>query len=550
MFSGRSERTLRPLSSAATADRWLRGLKDGGESARELYEAIQDFLSEPIKPAVRLKVLERLDTPVASICADLELGLPDADAAVRAPAERAQAALAREFHLGMGEGYAIAVANTIDMHKVVPRLKRRAWLRAVAYALEYYSTALLKSFVLYMPVPSGAWRRIHEVYLHARSQRLHQQPVTGFNVGSTPPAIEHLYSRALLFNLSSPYRLDPDQTLLTYQLCGRMAKDCVVAAAPRGRVAQTSVFGFDATSDAPPRPVGNQKPRTSAQSWSIDASEPAATLARNLEHLGPKDKEVVAAEMPIPRSLARHLFQMWSSRAVRHSVRNTTQHSLESVVGMNYVHFKVGHDLDFSQVLAALGPQLGLEYKLEDVTDWFGEETGVPRPIVTRCRMEDQSLGGYRLRWPDADAVGARVGGILALRDTTDPERGHRWLMGTFRWLHVHEDGQLEAGVEIVGRRVEALFAYFHRSFKSRVPPQRAFILAGTDRDRRAYQQLLVPRLVSPWIGRLRLARLGPDGLLEPFDLKIKDIVERTQAYCRYECQWDEPLRADPVKSH
>ena len=546
MFSGRGDRPARPLSSPSGAERWLRTLRGSGEDARELYEALQDFIGEPMRPINRLRVLERLDGPVALVCADLELGVPDADPAVRASAERAQAALAREFHLGMGEAYALAVSEFVEHQRVVPALRRRAWLRATAFALEYFSTALLKSFLLYMPVPDGTWRSMHEVYLHARGQNLHQRAVAGFDSGEAQPTVEHLYSRALLFTLASPYRLDPDQTLLTYQLCGRLAEHCHIAAAPRGRISQTSVFGFDATSDEPPRPIAGDARRKVAQGWTIDASEPAATLARQLENTAHAERELIIAGMPIQTQLARHLFQMWSSRAVRHSARSQTQHSMESVVGFDYVHFKVGHDLDFSQVLAALGPQLGLEYRLEDVADWFGDEPATPRPIVTRCRMEDQSLGGYRLRWPDADAIGARVGGVLALRDPTDPERGHRWLVGAFRWLHVHEDGQLEAGVEVIGRRVEALFAYFHRSFKSRVPPQRAFILAGTDRDRRAYQHLLVPRLVAPWIGRLRLARLGQDGLLEPFDIKIRDLVERTQSYCRYECKWDEPLRADP----
>lgn len=547
MFPGRGGRTPRPLDSPTAADRWLRTLRGGAEDARALYEALQDFVAEPVRPATRLKILDRLGGPVASTCTDLELGVPDADPAVRAPAERAQAALAREFHLSMGAGYALVVSDTLEKTRIVPTLRRRAWLRAVGHALQYYSTALLKSYQLYMPVPEGVWRNLHQLYTHARSQRLLDRVIPGFEEGDTQATAKSLYSRALLFALSSPYRLDPDQTLLAYQLCDRLAQSCNIAASPRGRVAQTSVFGFDADSDEPPRAIASGAPKVSGQSFSIDASEPAARLARELEHMNPKQRELVIAEMPVPTQLARHLFRMWSSRAVRHSARSAAQHSLESVVGFDYVHFKVGHDLDFSQVLATLGPQLGLEYRLEDVADWFGGDETAPRPIVTRCRMLDQSLGGYRLRWTDADAVGARVGGVLALRDPTDPERGHRWLVGTFRWLHVHEDGQLEAGIEVIGRRVEALFAYFHRSFESRVPPQRAFILAGTDPDRRAYQHLVVPRIVAPWIGRLRLARLGGAGLLEPFDLKIRDLVERTQSYCRYECQWDEPLRSDPV---
>ncbi len=547
MFTGRADQNARPLSSPASAERWLKGLGTGSDVARDLYEALRDFADTPMRPANRLKVLERLDRPVAVVCADLELGVPNADPAVRAPAERAQAALAREFHLNMGHAYALAVTDTLAQSRTVSALKRRAWLRAAASSLEYFSTALLKSFLLYMPVPSGTWRQIYGVYLNVRGQNLHQRAVPGFDASETAPRIEDLYARALLFTLASPYRLDNEQALLTYQLCGRLADQCHIAAAPRGRVSQTSVFSFDADGDAPPRPLADDSTKKSGLSWTVDVTEPSAALARELERSAQSENELIVAEMPVPTQLARHLFQMWSSRAVRHSARSQAQHSLESVVGLDYVHFKVGHDLDFSQVLAALGPQLGLDYRLEDVTDWFKPEAEAnPRPITTRCRMEDRSLGGYRLRWPDADAVGARVGGLLALRDPTDAERGHRWLVGTFRWLHVHEDGQLEAGVEIIGRRVEALFAYFHRSLKSRVPPQRAFLLAGTDKDRRAYQHLLVPRLMSPWIGRLRLARLGQDGLLEPFEVKIKDMVERTQSYCRYECQWDRPLRVDP----
>ena len=71
-------------------------------------------------------------------------------------------------------------------------------------------------------------------------------------------------------------------------------------------------------------------------------------------------------------------------------------------------------------------------------------------------KVLDQSLGGYRMTWENAEQVRARVGELVGLSFGEDGEE-QDWMVGVMRWLRYEDDGGLSAGVELLSRRGSAV---------------------------------------------------------------------------------------------
>lgn len=91
---------------------------------------------------------------------------------------------------------------------------------------------------------------------------------------------------------------------------------------------------------------------------------------------------------------------------------------------------------------------------------WAQGNAESARLSLLRVRVLDQSLGGYRIAWEHAETLRARVGELVVLAPPTvadDDDEPRDWLLGILRWLKATRGDGLEAGVQLLARRAEAV---------------------------------------------------------------------------------------------
>src|SRR3546814_19589191 len=70
------------------------------------------------------------------------------------------------------------------------------------------------------------------------------------------------------------------------------------------------------------------------------------------------------------------------------------------------------------------------------------------------AQVLDQSPSGYRMRWPAEAQARVRVGEIVGLSLHGESVETRAWLLGAVRWLRYEDNGEVSAGVELLGLRV------------------------------------------------------------------------------------------------
>lgn len=527
------------ISSVAGLNRWLAGRskENLSNSARSLFGILQDINERVFDVRLRAKLLDTLADPVREICWELDtrhLGKP----LPLTSQQRGWGMLAREFQFALGEGYAQVALDQLKPGNRVPLLRRRSVRGALHRAIGFLSFALVKSYLLYMPVPSGIWRQLHQLYVIARMNQLanpvNKAVLKDFEV--MPTTIAELYMQAMLFAMASPYRLNQEDILTVYALCGHLASQSLILSPDQAPIDRSALFGFNPEEDHAPRHVAEDPDAGRQTLWFFDVSRPTSALAEPIEAASAGDERLVhldvdAQEHTMSLQLGRHLFHAWSDRVVRRYRRLSVRHSLSAVVGMTYVHFKIGGDLDFQSLINRNLRKLGVGDGYQDA---LAQPQSVDRhPIVTRCRVLDQSLGGYRLQWPEGSRVRARVGGLLALSQRADAEQGE-WLVAVFRWLRAQDDGSLEAGIELMGRKATAVVLN-NTAGSAAGSPQRGLLIRGTNEDGTAFRHLLLPPTMTADTDALSVTLPTRDGLLEPVAIKLGQMVEKTATYCSYD---------------
>jgi cyclic-di-GMP-binding protein len=161
----------------------------------------------------------------------------------------------------------------------------------------------------------------------------------------------------------------------------------------------------------------------------------------------------------VSKDLCDRLLLAWGFGGERTHQRMPAGHMLDAVIGLQGAHYLISGNRDFNMFVGMLS-QHGIELsERERAAAWAQASSEIAKPAISRVEVLDQSLGGYRLYWANAVNLRAKVGELLAL--STPVEEGdddpRDWLVGVLRWLRGGEDDRLEAGVQLLTRKAEAI---------------------------------------------------------------------------------------------
>lgn len=480
-----------PLDPRSLAG-WIAALPRANAQAtlRQLEDGLRDLERVALKPGQRLELLELLRPAVLESIALLQRQL-QGSALPLADLKLVQAEQWLGLHAALARGYRAAAAEHCAPAGKLPFLRGGQVALALHRALLHAAQALDAAFWRYSAPPAGLWTLLHAVYAFAQERELHAQPPKGADPADG--SARHQILLALLFAAANPYRFaQREQAELKTQLAA--LADAVVLQTG----ARDGAIAVDPMADAGPGFVTDERLAEGGVLW-LDvaplraqieaalAADPAATAVHLRTRLGGAGARLTATH-------ARRLLASWQQASARGHHRLPAGHTLDTVIGLTGLHYQLAGGLDFDAFLREVnGARIEATERERAAWTHAGSGEGARVPVQP-ARVHDQSLGGYRLGWDAGVAVRARVGELIGLALGDEPVRD--WMVGLIRWLRYNGDGSVDAGVELLARRAQAVAVRSAASRGGERPALRGIRFDSLDAA--APSGLVLPLLVDP----------------------------------------------------
>lgn len=459
--------------------RWIADLPKAniGETARRLYQGLSELNLLLTPSDNRLQLLELLRPEVYYVCKHLERHFLH-QSIVLDERSRKIVNLCQALQSHLAIGYKLIVT------RIAPRFsKDRASLLSLALqrAMHCHNSSLIRASQLYSPVPEGLWLELHQLYRIACNHRLQHLSLRDELASQTQNlSIEQTYLVALLLGAARCNQLRQNQI-------ARLAEVLEPWSQWLKLEPQAPAIGLFAV--APDLDVGPRY-RTKFRAEQLDSLitfDPQPLVAAIESHLHNSDSPT---SLPIPSGMSadtlQHLSAAWGQAVERSFQRTASQGTLTVCVGMSALHFYLGGQRPFSEILKHSGagraqfkatepggrdkdhwrqafdaapqgtadamlPYEEIEYPQLQIDDSH-ETSDHNRHFPTyTLPVINHSPGGYCLAWPEAVPAELQAGEMVGIEDSA----GGGWSIAVVRWVRQVRGGGTQMGIEQVAPYAE-----------------------------------------------------------------------------------------------
>lgn len=458
-------------------EQWVESLPimNMGETARQLYQFIQELNRLQIDSKLRFQLLEVVRPSILHVSDSLQKHYLNQSLVLPEKARRV-ASLAQALQGHLANGYKLVAVRGI--RKVKDKAVRRAVTIAIHRAVTALGDTLLRCYQLYFPSPRHLWLELHQLFLLAELHGISATPVVD---GEVESSIQSAYARCLLLATAKPNQLRQQELAGIYKAAFAWAPLIEISTASD----DDDLFVFDLQADRPP--IYRTHASQASQSWRyIDSTRLVEAITAWLR--APGDSELVVPKS-LNEGLLTHLQQVWGALTERAFKRMPESGEIELCFGLVGVHYFLSGKVAFEtmvergslSVLSAeeehnpflANIQKSNKQKQQNADPWatayqsdyVGEtiEMGAPGsqrsegtlPVSYHCQKVNASPGGYCLSWQGNTPSLMRTGELLALRDHPDSQ----WSLAVVRWVTQLPNHGARFGVELLapgGRPVAA----------------------------------------------------------------------------------------------
>ncbi|WP_055127195.1 hypothetical protein [Pseudomonas mediterranea] len=456
--------TLRDLK------RWIANLPKAniGETARLLYQAIGELNLLLTPSENRLQLLELLRPEVYYVCKHLERHfLQQAIVLDERSRKIVNLCQALQSHLAMGYKQIVA--------RIVPKFtKDRARLLSTALqrAMHALNGPLLRATELYSPVPEGLWLDLHQLYRIACQHRLQHQSVSDDLVSQVQQlSAEQTYVVALLLGASRSNQLRQGQIARLAEVLEAWSQRIKLDPASTA----ASLFAVAPQLDIGPRYRSKFRTEQQPGLLGVDLEPLVRAIALHLER--PAEHT-----LPVPGGMntdtLQHLQAAWGEAVERSFQRTEGNGTLTICVGMSALHYYLGGERSFSEILktpvtrkarfeaspsktsdtwkkafdaAPTGdsdmlPYEEIEYPVNPADEEGSGSDNQHHFPTYQLPIVNHSPGGYCLGWPKEVPEQLQAGEMIGIRDTND----QAWSVAVVRWIRQVRGGAMQMGIELV----------------------------------------------------------------------------------------------------
>lgn len=432
---------------------WVAALPRANQVAttERLEHALTDLRRSRLTGGQRFGVMEvlrplLLDT-IGSLhrqCQGIPIPLPQAK-------ERSYTQL-QKLESELALAYQMAIVELCAPAGSVPFLRSGNAALCLERATYHSARVLEHAYFIYRQPAPGAWLRLHQLFAFARSLKLQDKRVDEPHAGR-PLSVGQIYGQAVLTALSNPYRFaQRDQLELS-----RHGPDLGGLLQLREVRASDDDLGLPLDADRGPGYLASEREEDAGARLWVDLSRLRGEVEQALAGWREGEVRIQSIDgkpIALPGELIARLRGGWGRSTARQTERLSATHQLDSAIGMSGLHFHLAGLVDFETFLRQAG-------ETEDDDDKAGPQRAVwahaavdaGRIPLQHAVVIDQSLGGYQLRWPAEEGVKARVDELIGLSVPADGDE-RQWLLGVIRWLRYDAEGAVDAGVQLLSRRI------------------------------------------------------------------------------------------------
>jgi hypothetical protein len=455
--------------------RWIANLPKAniGETARQLYQGLSE-LNQLLTPSDnRLQLLELLRPEVYYVCKHLERHFLH-QAIVLDERSRKIANLCQALQSHLAIGYKQIVI------RVTPRFtKDRAPLltQALQRAIHCLNGALIRATELYCPVPENLWLELHQLYRIGCQFQLKNLSVRDELASQTQKlSIEQTYVVALLLGASRCNQLRQNQIARLAEVLEPWSQWIKL----QPTKLDNGLFAIAPDLDTGPRYRSKFLAEQQERLLGIDPQPLVMAIENHLQQSADK-----VSPLPIPVGLnldtLQHLHAAWGQAAERSFQRTVGHGTLTLCVGMSALHFYLGGQRSFNDILKKPGARPA-QFSATDPTarakdQWRHAfdaaphgtaDTLLPYEEIEYPHLQNDdsheasdrqqhfptyalpvinhSPGGYCLAWPGAVPAELQAGEMVGIEDTA----GQGWSIAVVRWIRQVRGGGTQMGIEQV----------------------------------------------------------------------------------------------------
>lgn len=451
--------------------RWIAGLPKAniGETARLLYQGLGE-LNQLLTPSDnRLHLLELLRPEVYFVCQHLERHFLH-QAIMLDERSRKISNLCQALQSQLAIGYKHIIL------RIAPKYSRdRAALvsEALQRAAHALKGQLVRATQLYSPAPEQLWFELHQLFRCACELQLQHRRVRDDLASLTGElSVEQTYLAALLLGSARCNQLRQNQIARLAQVVEPWSAWLKLHPAHSG----DGLFAVSADIDAGPRYRSQFRSKQQAGLLGFDPQP----LVNAIEaHLLQQD---ATTPLPVPAGLTldtlQHLHATWGEAAERSFQRTVGQGNLTVCVGMSALHFYLGGERTFSELLKHPGtraanfsravvqgekdswsqafdaaPQSKAdeflpyeEIRYEPLADDESDTDSRPHYPTYALPVINHSPGGYCLAWPKEVPAELQAGEMIGIQDSLN----QGWSIAVVRWIRQVRGAGTQMGIELV----------------------------------------------------------------------------------------------------
>lgn len=451
--------------------RWIAGLPKAniGETARQLYQGLGE-LNQLLTPSDnRLHLLELLRPEVYFVCQHLERHfLHQAIMLDERSRKISNLCQALQSHLAIGYKQIVL--------RIAPKYTRdRAALLSVALqrATHALKGQLLRATQLYSPAPEQLWFELHQLFRCACDLQLQHRRVRDDLASLAGElSVEQTYIATLLLGSARCNQLRQNPIAQLAQVLEPWSAWLKLHPGAPGE----GLFAISAEIDAGPRYRSKFRSEQQPDLLGFDPQPLVKAIEAHLLH------QETSTPLPVPSGLTldtlQHLLATWGEAAERSFQRTVGQGNLTVCVGMSALHFYLGGERTFSELLKHPGsraanfsqavaqgekdswsqafdaaPQSKAdeflpyeEIRYEPLADDEGDADSPPHYPTYALPVINHSPGGYCLAWPKEVPAELQTGEMVGIQDTTN----QGWSIAVVRWIRQVRGAGTQMGIELV----------------------------------------------------------------------------------------------------
>lgn len=454
--------------------RWIATLPKAnlGETARLLYQGLGE-LNQLLTPSDnRLQLLELLRPEVYFVCKHLERHFLN-QSIVLDERSRKVANLCQALQNHLAIGYKQIVLRISSTYSKDRASKDRALLLATAAqrALHCLNGPVMRASLLYCPVPDGVWLELHQLYQAASAHQLQNVAINDpLGAPGSTSTVQQSYAAALLLGSSRCNQMRQQAIL-------RLA-EVLEAWSPLVRVQPatlaSSLFAMAPDEDSPPRYKTLYGDDQLPQLVGLDPADLVKAIKAYLDM--PIEQRAQSRLIPSNFSidLLQHVAAAWGDVAERTFTRTPGQGNLTVCIGMSALHYYIGGERSFSEILKRPVLSQSAQFVPGAATQSWSRPTegdrhgdyeeiqyDLPRgegSSASSASNHDQhfptyalqivnhSPGGYCLAWPREVPPQLQAGEMIGIQDS----QAQGWSVAVVRWIRQVRSGGTQMGIELV----------------------------------------------------------------------------------------------------